>query len=479
MAATQANDPRTAVSISRVVSVNPKLVQPHRVLTLSNLDRQCPHLMHLVFFYNNLPHQRLKDLSLNSVFCSLKSGLEDTLALWYPAAGRLWPNPSDGKLNLWCNNHGAVLAEAETSAKISQLGNLSEYNEFFEKLVYKPAFDGNFSNMPLIVAQVTKFGCGGYSIGIGTSHSLFDGPATYDFLRAWASNSEIVKGRSRSDEVPTKPVHERGILLSGTLQAPRDTANFPSDSTSNAKEARAMAIEHLYHLIMQTATAQKGFPLQIGTPSNSKKCVLKTYHVSGAMAENLKRKHFPMKRGSFPFSTFEVLAAHLWKARSKALGVKKEKQVCLQFAVEIRNKMRPALPKCFSGNAYVLASIMMAMGELEDASHECIIEKIREAKNKVNQEYVRSYVEALEGPQQGSSLPPLKELTLVSDWTRMPFHNIDFFHGKATYACPLATPLPQVAYFMQSPTDNFGVDIRIGLEPENITAFSHCFLSMA
>jgi len=142
---------------------------------------------------------------------------------------------------------------------------------------------------------------------------LFDGPATYDFLRAWASNSEIVKGRSRSDEVPTKPVHERGILLSGTLQAPRDTANFPSDSTSNAKEARAMAIEHLYHLIMQTATAQKGFPLQIGTPSNSKKCVLKTYHVSGAMAENLKRKHFPMKRGSFPFSTFEVLAAHLWK----------------------------------------------------------------------------------------------------------------------------------------------------------------------
>jgi len=154
MAATQANDPRSIVSISRIVSVNPKLVQPQRVLTLSNLDRQCPYLMHLVFFYNNLPHQRLKDVSLNSVFSNLKSGLEDTLALWYPGAGRLCPNQSDGKLNLWCNNHGAVLAEAETSAKISQLGDLSEYNEFFEKLVYKPAFDGNFSNMPLIVAQV-------------------------------------------------------------------------------------------------------------------------------------------------------------------------------------------------------------------------------------------------------------------------------------------------------------------------------------
>jgi len=159
--------------------------------------------------------------------------------------------------------------------------------------------------------------------------------------------------------------------------------------------------------------------------------------------------------------------------------VKREKQVCLQFAVDIRNKMRPPLPKCFSGNAYVLASIMMPMGELEDASHERIIEKIREAKKKVNHEYVRSYVEALEGAQQGSSLPPLQELTLVSDWTRMPFHNIEFFHGKATYACPLATPIPQVAYFMQSPTDSMGVDVRIGLEAENISAFSHCFLSMA
>ena len=138
--------------------------------------------------------------------------------------------------------------------------------------------------------------------------------------------------------------------------------------------------------------------------------------------------------------------------------------------------MVPPLPKGFSGNAYVLASVMMSVGELEQASHEGIIEKIREAKNAVNHNYVKAYIEALElGPQ--ASLPPLKELTLVSDWTRMPFHNIEFFHGKAAYACPLATPIPQVAYFMQSPIDNGGVDMRIGLEAETISAFTECFLS--
>lgn len=149
--------------------------------------------------------------------------------------------------------------------------------------------------------------------------------------------------------------------------------------------------------------------------------------------------------------------------------------VCLQFAVDTRNKMVPPLPKGFTGNAYVLASIMMSMGELEHASYEGIIEKIREAKNSVNHDYVRGYIEALEGPQ--GSLPPLKELTLVSDWTRMPFHNIEFFHGKAAYACPLATPIPQVAYFMQSPTDNGGVDVRIGIEAETLDAFTDCFLN--
>ncbi|KAE8700312.1 hypothetical protein F3Y22_tig00110557pilonHSYRG00199 [Hibiscus syriacus] len=86
------------------------------------------------------------------------------LEIW---VGRLFPfgiqlqvaklnlNPSDGgKFNLWCSNGGAVLVEADTKAKIIELGDLSQYNEFFKHLVYKPDFHGNFSEMPLVVAQV-------------------------------------------------------------------------------------------------------------------------------------------------------------------------------------------------------------------------------------------------------------------------------------------------------------------------------------
>ncbi|MED6145198.1 hypothetical protein PIB30_022795 [Stylosanthes scabra] len=505
MAATSHDQNDGTVSISRVVSVHPKIQQPQRVLSLSNLDRQCPRLMHLVFFYNNL-----NDLSLNSVFNSLKNGLEETLVLWYPGAGRLMKmNPNNnnnnndnnnqsgnGKLNVWCNNQGAILVEAETKARISQLGDLSQYNEFFENLVYKPDFDdANFSNMPLIVAQVTKFGCGGYSIGIGTSHSLFDGPATYDFLYAWASNSAILKGIIiRPLELP-KPVHERGILLSNggnnnSQQLSKGSMNLPSSSSFYAhhQPIRAMAVQHLYQLIMQ-ATAAASLQSSISETSErnnnnnnyQQKWVLKTYHLSAAMIDNLKRKYLSStKRDSLPFSTFEVLTAHLWKARTKALGLSKEKLVCLQFAVDTRNKTVPPLPKGFSGNAYVLASVMMPVSQLLDnnSTLEFIIEKIREAKNAVNHSYVKSYIDALElGSDNNNSLPPLKELTLVSDWTRMPFHKIEFFHGrKAAYASPLATPVPQVAYFMQSPSDVGAVDLRIGFQDGNtLTAFTQCF----
>ncbi|CAK7353886.1 unnamed protein product [Dovyalis caffra] len=377
--------------------------------------------------------------------------------------GRLSLNPSDGKLHLWCNNEGAVLVEAVTRVKISELGDLSQYNEFFENLVYKPVFNGNFSEMPLVVAQVTKFGCGGYSLGIGTSHSLFDGPATHDFLSAWASNSAILKVKGGHEL--QKPVHERGSLL------------LVGNSHPHKIQTRAAAIDHLYQLIHQ-AVADPNHGKLAGDQNPSAMSypnyVLKTFHLSGTVIENLKRKIWSQRRGSFSCSSFEVVTAHLWKARTTALGVRKERMVCLQFAMDIRNKMAPALPKGFSGNAYVLISVALKAGELEEGSHEAIIEKIKQAKNSVTSDYVTSYMEALDGPQ--GTLPPMKELTIVSDWTRMPFHKVDFLHGGAAYVSPLVTPIPQVAYLMQNPNDSAGIDVRIGLLPQALDAFSHYFL---
>ncbi|PPD72701.1 hypothetical protein GOBAR_DD30398 [Gossypium barbadense] len=149
--ATQHDKNYPTVRVTKTVFVLPKSLNPTQTIHLSNLDRECPLLMYVVFFYKS--SAAYLNLPLDSIFSCLKSWLEETLSIWYPAAGRLSLNPSDGKLNLWCSNDGAVLVEAVTSGKIIELGDLSQYNEFFEHLAYKPNFHGNFSEMPLVVAH--------------------------------------------------------------------------------------------------------------------------------------------------------------------------------------------------------------------------------------------------------------------------------------------------------------------------------------
>ncbi|XP_008790004.2 brassinosteroid-related acyltransferase 1 [Phoenix dactylifera] len=462
------------VLITKTTTVYPR-AHPHeaRVIQLSNLDRKCPLLMYLVFFYRSPPpHQRL---SAGSLFSSLKTGLEDTLSAWYPAAGRLFLSPPNGKLDLVCTNSGALLVEAATRLKISELGDLSQYNDFYEHLVFRPPLSSSFSDMPLVVAQVTKFGCGGYAMGVGTNHSLFDGLANYNFMNAWAS-----KTVGKADEAVelVEPVHERGRLLVGRGQI-EENLTRPG---GREKMTRVTAVDHLYLLIEQAVFMKRMDPdgkLQgeykfsdVGS-ANHEQSVLRTFSLRSSMVVKLKSKATRGLSGT-SCSSFEVVAAHLWKARTKALGIPKDRTVCLQFAVDTRTRMDPTLPKGFTGNAYVLSSISCTSGELERETLATIIEKIKEAKQSVNNDYVGAYLEALEAPQ--GVLPPLPELTMVSDWTRTPYHKVDFGLGDAIYVSPLASPFQQVAYFMQSPNDGGGIEVRIGLLQKHVPAFSHYFL---
>lgn len=141
------------------------------------------------------------------------------------------------------------------------------------------------------------------------SHSLFDGPAAHDFLYAWASNSLIVEGKGRLEQ--QQPLHERGstVLLSVTnCSAPNvNTTKLSKKSSSITK--RAAAIDHLYQLIMQAATDQSLSDLD----SNQNSYILRTFHLSSTMIESLKSKVSGKRGGSSSCSSFEVVAAHLWK----------------------------------------------------------------------------------------------------------------------------------------------------------------------
>lgn len=138
------------------------------------------------------------------------------------------------------------------------------------------------------------------------SHSLFDGPAAHNFFRAWASKSAIMKEKGGLEQ--QKPVHERGTLLMSSYEASNVTGKPPSQNSNTV--TRAAAIDHLYQLIMQAATDQH-LP-EVGR-LNQKECLLRTFHLSSQMIEGLRREVLGGRGGSFSCSSFEVVAAHLWK----------------------------------------------------------------------------------------------------------------------------------------------------------------------
>ncbi|KAH9304979.1 hypothetical protein KI387_009383 [Taxus chinensis] len=445
-----------SVERKKVVSVYPFESRAHdATLGLSNLDRKCPMLMYTVFFY-----RPGGDLNLGSVFENLKAALEKTLTVWYPAAGRLKINENDGKLDLVCNDAGAIMAQAFTDFKFSELGDLSQYNPFYEKLVYKPVFDPSFSQMPLIVAQLTKFACGGFSVGFGASHSLFDGLGTINFLKAWASTASTPTATMELSKLP-QPLHERTRLF----------------ARGNAEQNSVVPFMHLNELIERgiKSEEEKLWECNFNGMSWASQSgyALKTFSISKETVQCLKK--LAQEGGPSNCSAFDVVAAHLWRARVKALGLSCAATVCLQFTVDARSRVAPPLPKEFSGNAYVMASVISTVEALEKQGLHTTVESIRKAKDSVTDEYIKCYLRALDAPQK--ALPSLRELTLVSDWRRTPYHTVDFGMGKALYAAPLASPVPQSAYFLQHPNDEDGIHVRLGLLPEHVSAFSKHFFN--
>lgn len=452
-----------SVVLKQVVSVYPLPSQSKHggdsILSLSNLDRKCPMLMYTVFFY-----RPTEELMLAAVFQTLKTALEKTLAVWYPAAGRLKINKSDGKFDLLCNDAGAVMAEASTDFRFSGFGDISQYNPFFEKLVYKPVFSPTFEDMPLISAQVTKFACGGFSLGFGSSHSLFDGLGTKTFLEAWAAMAS--KSTVEISKLP-QPIHERTRLFvtaSGSASPPNLKSVVP--------------FKHLIELIERGIDSEetKLWECRFNGMSwaSQGSYALKTFSVSKEMVRQLKKKTIEEGGPSNP-SAFDVVAAHLWRARIKALGFSPGKTVCLQFTVDARSRLVPPLPRESAGNAYVMASVTCTVEVLEKEGLHITVGRIQNAKDSVTDDYIKCYLRALDAPQK--SLPSLRELTLVSDWRRTPFHTVDFGMGKALYAAPLASPVPQSAYFLEDPTDENGIHVRLGLLPEHVPAFYRHFLN--
>lgn len=171
----------------------------------------------------------------------------------------------------------------------------------------------------MLVAQITKFACGGFSIGLGGSHALFDGVGAFNFLASWA---HISSGKDENDLL--LPNHSRQALLNA-INSPKSSPTssaFSSSSYANSiyEQAHIVAIQDLYDIPMQAVASddrcwESALALRLGQVHDGSQAA-GIQHVTLSMKKEIveERKRLVIHGGKLSrCSTFDVLCAHVWK----------------------------------------------------------------------------------------------------------------------------------------------------------------------
>ncbi|MBA0705109.1 hypothetical protein Golax_017322, partial [Gossypium laxum] len=154
--------PNEEVSQLSVTQGDPPLVCPAEETEkgfyfLSNIDQNIAVVVRTIccFMSNENENENADKM--------IKDAISKVLVNYYPLVWRLTIS-SEGNLIVDCTGEGAVT-----------LG----------KLVYDIPGAKNKLEMPPLVAQVTKFQCGGFVLGLCMNHCMFDGIGAMKFVNSW------------------------------------------------------------------------------------------------------------------------------------------------------------------------------------------------------------------------------------------------------------------------------------------------------
>eukprot|EP00257_Ricinus_communis_P003462 XP_002515569.2 omega-hydroxypalmitate O-feruloyl transferase [Ricinus communis] len=407
------------ITISNIVPIVPAGSIPAvsgDSLYLSNLDDMIGARVFTptVYFYR----ADYLDSARKSVVKALSDALACVLVPYYPLSGRL-RETKNGKLEVFFGpEQGALLIEAYSEMALAELGDLTVPNPAWAPLIYRFPDEEPYKllDMPLLIAQVTLFSCGGFSLGLRLCHCMCDGIGAMQFLGAWAATA-----RSGTLVTNPEPCWDREVLQ------PRNPpmVKYPHIEFMRIDDGSSL-----------TMSLWQG------------KLVQKCYRISREFQTQLKS--LAQTNEMFACTTFDAMAAHIWRSWVKAIDVKpQEYKLRLTFSVNARHKLKnPPLKDGFYGNVVCVACAVSSVYELVNGRLADTTRLVREARISVSEEYLKSTIDYVEvdRPQRlefGGKLS-------ITQWTRFSmYESADFGWGRPVYAGPIdLTPTPQVSVFL-------------------------------
>ncbi|KAJ3703826.1 hypothetical protein LUZ61_007531 [Rhynchospora tenuis] len=298
----------------------------------------------------------------------LKAALSNALVLFYPLSGR-YAVDSDGRFVLNCNGEGCFFVRARLERAIDSID--------FQP---SPELERNISEMRGVVLRFVF------------NHVFGDGRSNFHFIQTWAS---ITRGDLSSIVLPSFDL-----------------------TPLRAHSPPIVKFDHPEYMAEPTVRS---------TLTNS---TTKKFWISKEQVRSLKTR---CNNGSVPgTSSFCAIASLVWKCYCDAQGLVPDTVANLMFTVDIRDRLKPPLPKHHFSNAVLWRSVQSKVSELTSNPLHVVAKRIKVAIDSVNDEFVRSlidYLEIVKDKVFPTTEVPESHLRVVSI-SRMPVHDVDFGCGE-------------------------------------------------
>ena len=283
--------------------------------------------------------------------------------------------------------------------------------------------------------QVTKFKCGGFSVGFRMSHAICDGISSAQFFNSFCK-------LARGEKLTIFPDPDRTILKPRNPPAP----------------------EFEHSECVKLSDLPETPPISTQLNYNSKVIPLSLTELRALKARALADKK--ITKCSF----FEVMVAHMWQARTRTLEFEPHEPSTILFAVDFREKVSPPIPHTFCGNTVISGHVSAGAEEVCSKPLSFCVAKVQEAIARIDERYVRS---ALDWLQIHGGMPAIvkEKDVLVSGWYRFPFYEHDFGWGKPIYGGPSAPASSEFALIISNGTDDGGVHLVVGFRAHEMLRF--------
>jgi len=278
------------------------------------------------------------------------------------------------------------------------------------------------------------------------NHCILDGIAVREFEANLAS-------LTRGDDLITVPNADRTLLRA---------RNPPKIRHPHFEYSKSTNIENLFTIRGTTSTNVK---------NSAAENQIHVLHLSPQKIASLKKKAQENKTLK-NITTFQVVAAKIWKARTIATKMDDDKASTMLFPVDVRKMVVPELPHGFAGNALVPGFARATVKELIELEDGFLIRKVQEGIERLNDEYIKSGIDWLE-VNRGV---PCKEdgFSLVA-WWRLGLENEVFAWGTLKCATPLIVK-PGLVIMLPGPKDEGGINICLSLPQDQLQEFCRIML---